>query len=156
MSFVLHEQAYRQIKAITDRLTRDANAKVVFLIDKNGLLIASSGDVQNMDTTSLGSLAAGNIAATTGLAQLLGEREFSNLFHEGERDNIHLTIVDSRVILVLIFDKRSSLGLVRLRVKRSSEELKRVFDEMEKDNQKEEGSIFDDISEDDIDNLFAD
>ncbi len=156
MSFVLHEQAYRQIKAITDRLNRDANAKVVFLIDKNGLLIASSGDVQNMDTTSLGSLAAGNIAATTGLAQLLGEREFSNLFHEGERDNIHLTIVDSRVILVLIFDKRSSLGLVRLRVKRSSEELKRVFDEMEKDNQKEEGSIFDDISEDDIDNLFAD
>lgn len=156
MSFVLHEQAYRQIKAITDRLNRDANAKVVFLIDKNGLLIASSGDVQNMDTTSLGSLAAGNIAATTGLAQLLGEREFSNLFHEGERDNIHLTIVDSRVILVLIFDKRSSLGLVRLRVKRSSEELKRVFDEMDKDNQKEEGSIFDDISEDDIDNLFAD
>jgi predicted regulator of Ras-like GTPase activity (Roadblock/LC7/MglB family) len=156
MSFVLHEQAYRQIKAITDRLTRDANAKVVFLIDKNGLLIASSGDVQNMDTTSLGSLAAGNIAATTGLAQLLGEREFSNLFHEGERDNIHLTIVDGRLILVLIFDKRSSLGLVRLRVKRSSEELKRVFDEMDKDNQKEEGSIFDDISEDDIDNLFAD
>lgn len=156
MSFVLHEQAYRQIKAITDRLTRDANAKVVFLIDKNGLLISSSGDVQNMDTTSLGSLAAGNIAATTGLAQLLGEREFSNLFHEGERDNIHLTIVDGRVILVLIFDKRSSLGLVRLRVKRSCEELKRVFDEMEKDNQKEEGSIFDDISEDDIDNLFAD
>ncbi|MCK6512051.1 roadblock/LC7 domain-containing protein [Myxococcota bacterium] len=156
MSFVLHEQAYRQIKAITDRLNRDANAKVVFLIDKNGLLIASSGDVQNMDTTSLGSLAAGNIAATTGLAQLLGEREFSNLFHEGERDNIHLTIVDGRVILVLIFDKRSSLGLVRLRVKRSCEELKRVFDEMEKDNQKEEGSIFDDISEDDIDNLFAD
>ncbi|MCB9637890.1 MAG: roadblock/LC7 domain-containing protein [Myxococcales bacterium] len=156
MSFVLHEQAYRQIKAITDRLTRDANAKVVFLIDKNGLLISSSGDVQNLDTTSLGSLAAGNIAATTGLAQLLGEREFSNLFHEGERDNIHLTIVDSRVILVLIFDKRSSLGLVRLRVKRTCEELKRVFDEMEKDNQKEEGSIFDDISEDDIDNLFAD
>ena len=92
MSFVLHEQAYRQIKAITDRLNRDANAKVVFLIDKNGLLIASSGDVQNMDTTSLGSLAAGNIAATTGLAQLLGEREFSNLFHEGECDNIHFIL----------------------------------------------------------------
>ena len=121
MSFVLHEQAYRQIKAISDRLTRDANAKVVFLVDKNGLLIAASGDVQNIDTTSLASLAAGNIAATGGLAQLIGEREFSNLFHEGDRDNIHITLVDGRVILVIIFDKRSSLGLVRLRVKRASE-----------------------------------
>ncbi|HAA58265.1 MAG TPA: dynein regulation protein LC7 [Myxococcales bacterium] len=157
MSFVLHEQAYRQIKAISDRLTRDANAKVVFLVDKNGLLIAASGDVQNIDTTSLASLAAGNIAATGGLAQLIGEREFSNLFHEGDRDNIHITLVDGRVILVIIFDKRSSLGLVRLRVKRASEEVKRVFTEMEKESQaSEEASILDEITDDDIDNLFAD
>jgi len=157
MSFVLHEQAYRQIKAISDRLTRDANAKVVFLIDKNGLLIAASGDIQNIDTTSLASLAAGNIAATSGLAELIGEREFSNLFHEGDRDNIHITLVDGRVILVIIFDKRSSLGLVRLRVKRASEEVKRIFQEMEKETQAtEEASILDEITDDDIDNLFAD
>lgn len=157
MSFVLHEHAYRQIKAISDRLTRDANAKVVFLVDKNGLLIAASGDVQNIDTTSLASLAAGNIAATSGLAQLIGEKEFSNLFHEGDRDNIHITLIDTRVILVIIFDKRSSLGLVRLRVKRASEEIKRVFQEMEKDSQtSEEASILDEITDDDIDNLFAD
>ncbi len=157
MSLVLHEQAYRQIKAISDRLTRDANAKVVFLIDKNGLLIAASGDIQNIDTTSLASLAAGNIAATSGLAQLIGEREFSNLFHEGDRDNIHITLVDGRAILVIIFDKRSSLGLVRLRVKRASEEVKRIFQDMEKETQaSEEASILDEITDDDIDNLFSD
>ena len=71
MSFVLHDWAYRQIKAISDRLTREASAKVVFLIDKNGLLIAASGDnVQELDTTSLASLAAGNIAATSGLCHI--------------------------------------------------------------------------------------
>ena len=102
-------------------------------------------------------MAAGNIAATGGLAQLIGEREFSNLFHEGDRDNIHITLVDGRVILVIIFDKRSSLGLVRLRVKRASEEVKRVFTEMEKESQaSEEASILDEITDDDIDNLFAD
>ncbi|TNE50417.1 MAG: roadblock/LC7 domain-containing protein [Deltaproteobacteria bacterium] len=156
MSFVLHDWAYRQIKAISDRLTRDANAKVVFLVDKNGLLIAASGDdIQNIDTTSLASLAAGNIAATSGLAELIGEREFSNLFHEGERDNIHITLVDERVILVIIFDKRSSLGLVRLRVKRASEEIKKIFQEMEKEAQSAEGSAFE-FDDDDIDKLFAD
>jgi predicted regulator of Ras-like GTPase activity (Roadblock/LC7/MglB family) len=157
MSFVLNEQAYRQIKTISDRLTRDANAKVVFLVDKNGLLIAASGDVHRLDTTSLASLAAGNIAATSGLAQLIGEREFSNLFHEGDRDNIHITLVDTRIILVIIFDKRSSLGLVRLRVKRASEDLKRVFEELERESQaSESASILDEITDDDIDNLFAD
>jgi predicted regulator of Ras-like GTPase activity (Roadblock/LC7/MglB family) len=155
MSFVLHDWAYRQIKVISDRLTRDANAKVVFLIDKNGLLIAASGDIQDIDTTSLASLAAGNIAATSGLAQLIGEREFSNLFHEGERDNIHITLVDERVILVIIFDKRSSLGLVRLRVKRASDELKRIFQEMEKESKSSDKAAFD-FDDEDIDKLFAD
>lgn len=156
MSFVLHDWAYRQIKAVSDRLTRDANAKVVFIIDKNGLLIAASGDdIQNIDTTSLASLAAGNIAATSGLAELIGEREFSNLFHEGERDNIHITLVDERIILVIIFDKRSSLGLVRLRVKRACEEVKKVLLDMEKESQTNDNSAFE-FNDDDIDKLFAD
>lgn len=156
MSFVLHEEAYRQIKTVSDRLLRDANAKLVFLVDRNGLLIAASGDSQDVDTTSLASLAAGNIAATGGLAQLIGEREFSNLFHEGERDNIHITLVDERVILVIIFDKRSSLGLVRLRVKRASEDIRKIFVEMKEQAKNDEGSIAIEFTDDDIDNLFAD
>ncbi len=61
---------------------------------------------------------AGKIAATGGLAKLIGEKEFSTLFHEGVRDKLHISIVASRVILVVIFDSRSRLGLVRLRVKK--------------------------------------
>ena len=91
---------------------------MVFLVDKNGQQIAYNGDINNLDTTSLASLTAGNVAATDGLARLIGEKEFSVLFHEGERDNIHISIVGKRVILVVIFDERSSLGLVRLRVKK--------------------------------------
>ena len=67
------------------------------------------------------------MAATDGLARLIGEKEFSILFHEGEKDNIHISIVAQRVILVVIFDERSSLGLVRLRVKKASGELNDVF-----------------------------
>src|SRR5512145_2619308 len=95
-----------------EKLRRDANATLVFVVDKNGQLIASSGDTSRMDTTSLASLTAGNIAATGGLAKLIGEKEFSILFHEGEKDHIHISIVAERVILVVIFDQRSSLGLV--------------------------------------------
>src|SRR5207302_7222673 len=114
---------YQQIKDTLQRLQDDSNSKIVFLVDKNGQQIAVHGEIENLDATSLASLTAGNVAATDGLAKLIGEKEFSILFHEGERDNIHISIVAQRVILVVIFDNRSSLGLVRLRVKEASSEL---------------------------------
>src|SRR5499427_4987171 len=124
---VLYEEEFQRIKEALGRLRVDANANVVFLVDKNGQQIAATGDLNTLDTTSLASLTAGNVAATDGLARLIGEKEFSILFHEGEKDNIHISIVAQRVILVVIFDERSSLGLVRLRVKKASGELNDVF-----------------------------
>ena len=161
---ILYEEEFEQIVAEVERLCREANAKVVFLVDKNGQLIASSGNAGGMDTTSLASLTAGTIAATGGLAKLLGKKEFSILFHEGEKDNMHISLVGDRVILVVIFDSRTSLGLVRLRVKRTSETVIRIFDEIAKKSDREKTSVgvvgteaaspFAEITEDDIDNLF--
>ena len=157
---VMYEAEYEQIKKVCDRLVREANSKVVFLVDKNGQLIASAGETHDIDTTSLASLTAGNIAATGGIARLLGEKEFTILFHEGERDNIHISLIGQRVILVVIFDKRSSLGLVRLRVKKASESLTTIFNDItsKSERDKSEGKLdespFAEISDEDIDNLF--
>lgn len=154
---VMYEAEFNQITTICDRLFRESNAKVVFLVDKNGQLIASAGQTEHLDTTSLASLTAGNIAATGGLAKLIGEKEFSILFHEGERDNLHISIVASRVILVVIFDNRSSLGLVRLRVKKATNELAGIFEALlRKIEDPRAGSPFAEITDEDIDNLFSD
>ena len=160
-TFVMYDEEFKRISVVIDKLLREANAKVIFLVDKNGQLIASSGNAAGMDTTSLASLTAGNIAATGGLAKLLGEKEFSILFHEGEKDNLHISLVGDRVILVVIFDSRTSLGLVRLRVKRTSEGLSRIFEAIVQKAEREKAgaavepsSPFAEITEDDIDNLF--
>src|SRR3990170_9029004 len=159
-SFVMFEEEYKEITAVIEKLLREANAKCVYLVDKDGQLIASSGDTKDIDATSLASLTAGNIAATGGLAKLIGEKEFSILFHEGEKDNLHISIVGGRVILVVIFDMRSSLGLVRLRVKKASEELTAIFERLlhkaeEKEKSGDTESPFAEITDDDIDNLFS-
>ncbi len=153
---VMYEEEFKQISAICERLTREANAKAVLLVDKNGQYITSHGEIDNLDTTSLASLTAGNIAATSGLAKLIGEKEFPNIFHEGERDNLHLSIVAQRAILVVMFDQRSSLGLVRLRVKKANDELTKIFTVMiEKAQSLATNTPFAEITDDDIDNLFS-
>jgi len=157
---VMYDEEFKQINIVIEKLLREANAKVIFLVDKNGQLISGVGEVERFDTTSLASLTAGNIAATGGLAKLIGEKEFSILFHEGEKDNLHISIVGGRVILVVLFDNRSSLGLVRLRVKKASDELTAIFDGlMQKAEEKEKSGTADlpfaEITDDDIDNLFS-
>ena len=155
---VLYEQEYEQLKHALTRLCADANAKFVFLVDKNGQQIAAHGEMLDLDTTSLASLTAGNVAATDGLAHLIGERGFPVLSHEGERDNIHISIVAARVILVVIFDERSSLGLVRLRVKRATNEMNTIFTSIDSKAEQDTGmsldSPFAEITEEDIDALF--
>jgi predicted regulator of Ras-like GTPase activity (Roadblock/LC7/MglB family) len=157
---VMYEEEFQEINVVIERLLQEANAKVIFLVDKNGQLISGVGDTERFDTTSLASLTAGNIAATGGLAKLIGEKEFSILFHEGEKDNLHISIVGGRVILVVLFDSRSSLGLVRLRVKKSSDELSAIFEKLVKkaEDKEKRGSSdfpFAEITDDDIDNLFS-
>ncbi|MEA2599647.1 MAG: hypothetical protein QOF89_639 [Acidobacteriota bacterium] len=159
--FVLYEEEFKHLEEALRRLRQEANAKAVFLIDKNGQQIASAGEVEQFDTTSLASLTAGNVAATDGLAKLIGEREFSVLFHEGQQDHIHISIVAKRAILVVIFDDRSSLGLVRLRVKRANVDLEKIFEVMlQKGERGPQGaaahaSPFSEITDDDIDALFG-
>ena len=155
---VMYEEEYNQINQIISKLRIDANAKVVFLVDKNGQQIAAKGDLEKVDATSLASLTAGNVAATDGLAKLIGEKEFSILFHEGERDNIHISIVGQRLILVVIFDERSSLGLVRLRVRKAAADLEEILNQMAS-KAANEGAVatspFAEITDDDIDKLFS-
>jgi len=153
---VMYEDEFTKVNAVCDRLAKDANAKVVFVVDKNGQLISASGHSQNIDTTSLASLTAGNVAAMGGLAKLIGESEFPNQFHEGARDSLYMSIVGTRIVLVVIFDNRTSLGLVRLRIKKASDELARIFESITKKTSRPEiGSPFAEISDEDIDNLFS-
>ena len=158
---VLFEEDFRRLNQILRKLRVESEANVVLLVDKNGQRIASVGDVEALDMTALASLTAGNVAATDGLARVLGEREFSVLLHEGEKENIHVSIVGRRVILVVIFSDRSSLGLVRLRVRQAAAELEKVFREINERMEREPvlhsgiEPLLAEITDEDIDRLFS-
>ena len=153
---VMFPEEQEQIANFCQRLHRDANAKAVLLIGRDGQPIADAGDVTELDVTSLSSLTAGNVAATGGISKILREKDFTSQFHEGEKTHVHITLVGGRAILVVLFDERSSLGLVRLRVKKASDELNKIFEGLLKKVQVPgAGSPFAEITDDDIDNLFS-
>lgn len=154
----MYEEDHRQVLSVLERLVRDASARCVFLIDRNGQVVSQAGESQDLDSTSLGSLAAGNVAATGGLAQVIGEAEFPTHFFQGRREHLYVSIVSRRVVLLVVFGERSSLGLVRLRVKKTTSELAQLFEKIEKKaDQARPGGVsspFAEITDDDIDNLF--
>ena len=154
---IMHEQQFQKIKSVLARLFHETAARMVFLVDRDGQPIASHGDVREFDATSFASLAAGNVAATSSMAQLIGEQTFPTLSHEGERESIYICVI-GRCLLCVVFDERSTLGLVKLRVKRAFPELLSIMNELvqkTEENRRLENALFAEITDEDIDSLFS-
>ncbi len=106
----------------------EAGVHTVLLIDQAGNVVASCGqNRKDLDVTSLAALAAANFGATSQMAKLIGEDDFSLLFHKGKRDSIHFAKVGKELILVTIFGDEVSLGLVRLRVAELTNSIEKIF-----------------------------
>jgi predicted regulator of Ras-like GTPase activity (Roadblock/LC7/MglB family) len=126
-NIILHEPEYLRLRAILAEAQRDLRADLVLLIDRSGQQIAHEGPAEGIDLTALSSLAAANLAATDGLARLLGEPDFSILYHQGRDRSIQISDVARRFSLVVVFDDNVSLGMVRLKVKRATIRLEEVL-----------------------------
>jgi predicted regulator of Ras-like GTPase activity (Roadblock/LC7/MglB family) len=156
-TIIIHEHQFQRIKNVLARLCVECAARVVFLVDRDGQPIAFHGDIGDMDTTSFSSLAAGNVAATTSMAKLIGEDVFPAVVHEGERESIFISVI-GRSLLVVVFDERSTLGLVKLRTKKASHEVASILEAIKTDSANsrlDENSFFAEITDEDIDSLFS-
>ncbi len=155
--FILQEHQFQRLKMVLARLCVECASRVVFLVDRDGQTIAFHGDIGDMDTMSFSSLAAGNVAATSSMAKLIGEDVFPAVVHEGERESIFISVI-GRSLLVVVFDERSTLGLVKLRTKKASFEVASILDEAVRDSaafNPNNPSVFAEITDEDIDSLFS-
>ena len=124
---IIYEEQIHQIEAVISKMLKSAEAKCALLVDKDGHLITRQGFTHSLDTTALAALLAGSFASTKEIARLVGEPEFSVLFHQGKKDHIHMSLVGERSILVVLFDDRTTIGMVRLCAKEASAELAEIF-----------------------------
>ena len=160
MSFNIFEKDFWSITEELNSLIKSANVKAAMLIDKAGQVITSSGDTETFDLSSFATLSAADFAATSQLASIIGEKEFAHLYHQGEKENIYITIVGDRVILAVVFDKRTTLGMVRIKIKQVVGRLERIFEDIftKIGTQPKEERITDEFTkeaEEELDKLFG-
>ena len=129
-SWSFNENDYKQIQQHLQAFLRDSNARCALLVDRTGQLVATVGEPPRFDPTAFASLTAADFSANDQLAKMIGEAEFASLFHQGEKESMYLADVARRVILVVLFDQRTTVGLVRLRVRQTVLDLSKVFEEL--------------------------
>ncbi len=126
----IFEEEFWAIQKALNELLENINAVTVLLIDRAGQLVTSAGNTAGIDLSSFCTLSAADFAATNHLASLIGEEEFATVFHQGDQESIYMSVVDKRVILAVIFDYKSTLGLVRIRVKQTVEQVSEAFNQI--------------------------
>jgi predicted regulator of Ras-like GTPase activity (Roadblock/LC7/MglB family) len=129
-SWSFNEQDFKLIQQHLSGFLRDSHARCALLVDRTGQLVATVGEPPQFDPTAFASLTAADFSANDQLAKMIGEPEFASLVHQGEKESMYLADVAKRVILVVLFDQRATLGLVKLKAKAAVEQLNKVFEEM--------------------------
>ena len=155
---IISDEQMQLVDGVLAKLQRVSGSKFVALISTSGQPITTSPPDVQSDTLSLAALAASSFAATRQLAEVLSEREFSLLFHEGKESNLHVTQVTDQVLLLITFGRETQVGRVRLYTSRAIEVLKPIFEPAE-DNAGDDVIIDRDYSREAgaaIDGLFPD
>ncbi len=129
-SWAFHEEDSVRIRSVLIDFLRDASARTALLVDRAGQMLTTVGEPPTFDPTAFASLTAADFSANDQLARLLGEGDFGTLFHQGEKESLYLADIARRVILVVLFDNRTTLGLVKLRMRPTVIELTSIFTAM--------------------------
>ena len=129
-SWSFSENDFKTIEQHLRAFLRESNARCALLVDRTGQLVATVGDPPQFDAAAFASLTAADFSANDQLAKMIGEQEFASLVHQGEKESMYLADIVKRVILVVLFDQRTTLGLVKLKGRGIVEQLNKVFAEM--------------------------
>lgn len=153
---VFYENDISRLDAEIDTYLELSKARCVLLVDRDGHLVTRRGEPMRTSEEAVSALVAGSFAATQEMARLLGESEFSIMFHQGHRDSIQLQLVGSRTLMATLFDGRTNLGMVRFYAQETAARLQTIFEEIAKEDRgaPQLGDDFAASADDALDKLF--
>jgi predicted regulator of Ras-like GTPase activity (Roadblock/LC7/MglB family) len=159
-NLIISDRELDTITSTLNKLMNETSATSVMLLDKSGQVISTQGPSTKRNATSLGALLAGAFSSSRHVAELLGEKDFRTIFQQGVHENIYTTMVEDQWLLVIVFDRLTHIGLVKVLSKKTSEELGRTLERVRTETTRQKSSVlnieFRSSVEDTIDLLFRD
>jgi predicted regulator of Ras-like GTPase activity (Roadblock/LC7/MglB family) len=124
---ILFPEDIEHLNVILNQLAKKANLLLAVLINKDGRLLTYQGSLDKIDTVSLAALVAGNSASTLAIAHLMGESEFSAMYHQGKERHIYIAVVDENTFLCLVFDERTNIDRVKVFARQFDRQIKKAL-----------------------------
>lgn len=160
---VFYKETVDQVDALLKDFLRLSKAKSVYFIDKEGHAVTQMGDTAGVNPEALSALVAGSFSATRELAKVLGESEFNTMSHKGAKGQINVTLVGRRSMLVVLFDEKTTAGMVALYLKELGDKVAKLLDVAErqqamkaKDEAEPLGEEYNASLQEKLDQLFED
>lgn len=129
---VFYEDDVAELNKVITKFIDTSKAECVLLIDVDGHMVTKQGFTKNLNTDSIAALVAGAFASTKELAKQLGEPEFSVMFHQGKNENMHISSIQGRALIVIIFDDRTTIGMIRAYSEELQKSLSVIFESASK------------------------
>ena len=124
---ILFPEDIDRLNVVLEQLTVKANLLLAVLINKDGRLLTYQGSLEKIDTVSMAALVAGNSASTLAIANLMGETEFSAMYHQGKDRHIYIAVVDENTFLCLVFDERTNIDRVKVFARQFDRQIKKAL-----------------------------
>lgn len=121
---ILFPEDIDRLNLILEQLIAKANLLLAVLVNKDGRLLTYQGTIDKIDTVSMAALIAGNSASTLAIAHIMGETEFSSMYHQGKDKHIFIEVVDDNTFLCLVFDDRTNIDRVKVFARQFDRQLK--------------------------------
>ena len=132
-SIALYGEAFSRVNEALDGVISRAHVRYAMLVDRKGFVLAHREALWAPKPPALDSIAtliAGNAAATSALAKLLGERRFNELVHQGEHIGLYVEEVSPEALLAVIFDETAPIGRVKLFAKQAVETISALVENL--------------------------
>lgn len=126
----LQPEDLQRMDRLLGSFVRESGVRCAILVDRAGRLLTTAGETGGVDGVAFASLAAADFSASGELATLLGEEEFSALYHHGMERSMYLTTVGGPAILAALFDDSTTLGMIRLQVRAIADSFAALFDDV--------------------------
>ncbi len=153
----LGPEELERVNRLLQSFVVEAGARCALVLDRDGRPLTAFGETRELDETSFATLAAADFDASDKLAGLLGEQEFTSLYHQGVHGSMYLSEIAGVAILAAVFDRRTTLGMVRLKTREVVPQLEDLMAELGA-RERVEGKLdarWTDVAVDEIDRLFA-